>query len=402
MNRILGAQIEVYKNEMFVGTLSRTPKGSRFEFAQEIIDDAVRSKITYRITAQSQPLEITGVNLHSYFAGLLPEGLRLKAIVKNLKTSEDDLFSILAGSGLEPVGDLHFKIPGAAEKKRKKTHQFSVDDFSALKKEILQSGESLNNPVSGVQNKISASRLTLPLKTGIKSRNKQFILKFDSAETPNLVENEWHCLKLAKACGLKVNEAKVIKDSQGEKALLVTRFDRKWLPEKKKFIRFHQEDACQFLDRYPADKYNLTMQEIAESLKIFSESPQIEILNLLKLAAFCYLIGNGDLHGKNISLLQKSISELSPVYDMVCTYVYGDQQMALSMDGKKDNWKRKLFTSFGERYGIPAVSIEKMLDQLVIKFEKNRNILLNVPFLESKKAALELLFKKRLGHLSEE
>ena len=74
--------------------------------------------------------------------------------------------------------------------------------------------------------------------------------------------------------------------------------------------------------------------------------------------------------------------------------------MALAMDGKKDNWKRKLFTNFGERYDIPAVSTEKMLDQLVTRFAKNRNILWEVPFLASKKAALELLFAKRMGNLA--
>jgi len=392
-------KIEVYKNELFVGTLSRVPNGSRFEFSQEILNDAKLSKITYTISAQQAPLEILGVNLPPYFAGLLPEGLRLKAIVKNLKTSQDDLFGLLIGAGLEPVGDLHFKIPGLPQAKSKKNDHFSFEDFSAFKKEILQSGQTLDHPVSGVQNKISGSRLTLPLKSGIKSRNRQFILKFDSNETPDLVENEWHSLKLAKACGLKVNEAKIIQDLKGEKALLITRFDRQWIPEKKKLTRFHQEDACQFLNRYPADKYQLTLQEIAGGIQEFCESPQIEILKLLRLAAFSYLIGNGDLHGKNISLLQKSVSELSPVYDMVCTYVYGDQQMALAMDGKTDNWKRKLFANFGERYGVPKISTEKMLDQLVQKFMKNKNILWNVPFLNLKNPSLELLFKKRIGHL---
>ncbi len=398
-SEFLQAKIEVYKNELFVGTLSRTPKGSRFDFSKEILNDAAQSKITYQITAQQEPIEITGVNLPPYFAGLLPEGLRLKALVKNLKTSEDDLFGILVGAGLEPVGDLHFKIPGLSPVDYQKIDQFSINDFSVFKKEILRSGESLNNPVSGVQNKISGSRLTLPLKLGVKSKNKQFILKFDSIDTPDLVENEWCSLKLAKACGLKTNQATIIKDSKGEKALLVTRFDREWISEKNKFIRFHQEDACQFLDRYPADKYYLAMQEVAEGLQEFCEGPHIEILKLLKLAAFSYLLGNGDLHGKNVSLLKKSFSELSPVYDMVCTYVYGDQQMALALDGKKDNWKRKLLADFGERYGVPKISTEKMLDQLVKKFVKNKNILWNVPFLNSKRAALETLFAKRIRHL---
>ena len=398
-NPTLISQLEVYKDELYVGLLRRTTQGSRFEFSKELIEDPHRRKITYRIQAQQTPLEVVGVNLPPYFAGLLPEGLRLKALIKRTKTSQDDLFSLLAGSGTEPVGDLHFKIPGNSQKETQKFEPQLMDDFARLRKEILQTGENLNHPVSGVQDKISGSRLTLPLKVGIKSKTQQFILKFDSQETPDLVENEWHSLKLAKACGLQVSQAKVITDSQGEKALLVTRFDRQWVPEEKRFQRYHQEDACQFLDRYPADKYLLSFQEIADGLQSYCESPQIEILNLLRLAAFSYLLGNGDLHGKNISLLQKSVSTLSPAYDMVCTYAYGDLQMALALDGKKDNWKRKLLVAFGERYGVPAISTEKMLDQLAKKFAQNRSLLWKVPYLNKKKKSLEPLFSKRLDHL---
>lgn len=390
-------QILVYKKDVFIGTLSRTQGGSRFEFAAEIVGRPIESQITYNIKARSEPLETVGVNLPPYFAGLLPEGLRLKALLRNSKTSEDDLFGILVHSGSDPVGDLHFRIARPPSQKRK--NRLPIEDFSELRREILRSGESLNHPVSGVQNKISGSHLSLGIKAGLSVRNKLFILKFGSEDRPDLIENEFLSLELAKMCGLRVNEARIVKDSHGEKALLVTRFDRKWISGRNTLLRFHQEDACQFLERYPADKYNLTMQEVARGLMSFCESPQIEILNLLRLSAFSYLIGNGDLHGKNISLLKDKVSELSPAYDLVCTYVYGDHQMALALDGKKDNWKRRLFIRFGERYGIPAVSIGRMLDQLGSKFKKNKDILWEAPLLASKRKTLETLFKKRLEHL---
>ncbi len=395
----LAQPIEVFKNEVFVGRLIRTPKGCRFEFDPSITAGGKSVRITYRIFADKNPYEIVGVNLPAYFAGLLPEGKRLTALVKSLKTSEDDLFGLLQGAGTEPVGDLHFSSQGTPGFK-KGLEKLTSADFAEIKKEFLRTGQTLNYPVSGVQNKISGSRLTLPLNLGIKSRTKQYILKFDSAETPDLIENEFYSLQMAKACGFQVNKAEIINDSKGEKALLITRFDREWLKERNVFTRFHQEDACQFLDRYPADKYHLSMQEIAEGIVGLCETPQIEILALLKLAAFSYLIGNGDLHGKNISLIQKEISTLSPVYDIVCTYVYGDQQMALAMDGKKDNWKRSLLIKFGERYGVTKVSIEKMLDQLIAKFAKNKDLLWKAPILATKQKMLEDLFKIRLKHLS--
>jgi len=44
------------------------------------------------------------------------------------------------------------------------------------------------------------------------------------------------------------------------------------------------------------------MNQIADALMQITNAPQLEILNLLRQYAFSYLICNGDLHAKNISL----------------------------------------------------------------------------------------------------
>jgi serine/threonine-protein kinase HipA len=49
---------------------------------------------------------MNGDNLPPFFAGLLPEGRRFSALVKKLKTSEDDLFSLLAMVGTDCIGDI--------------------------------------------------------------------------------------------------------------------------------------------------------------------------------------------------------------------------------------------------------------------------------------------------------
>jgi serine/threonine-protein kinase HipA len=48
-----------------------------------------------------------GDNLFPFFAGLLPEGRRFNALVRQLKTSQDDLFSIFALVGAHCVGDIN-------------------------------------------------------------------------------------------------------------------------------------------------------------------------------------------------------------------------------------------------------------------------------------------------------
>lgn len=179
------------------------------------------------------------------------------------------------------------------------------------------------------------------------------------------------------------------------------RFDREWNKLEKKWQCFHQEDACQFLNRYPADKYRLTFQEIADEVANLATSPEIEVLNLLKLKAFSYLIGNGDLHAKNISLTQKSesdICKLTPCYDLVCTALYGDQKMALMFLGKNQNLKKKNFIEFGQRYDIPEAATVSMLEKLVSQFEKNYQHFF-FPLAKKKGKFLTQFFKERTKHL---
>lgn len=58
----------------------------------------------------------------------------------------------------------------------------------------------------------------------------------------------------------------------------------------------------------------------------------------LRAVIFNYLIGNGDAHGKNFSLLYEGQAQsLAPLYDLMCTLVYGHSfkgKMAMKIGGK--------------------------------------------------------------------
>ena len=389
-------ELQMYKNDSYVGTLTRTNEGCDLNFDEAYRESIRIPNLTYNISIEKPVLKFKGVGLPPYFAGLLPEGLRLKALVRRLKTSEDDMFSLLVASGMDPVGDIHFKnfLPEVNQE-----DEAVPEDFGQLRK-LLKSGENPGqNSLAGVQDKLSADRISIPLSS--KKKGRSYILKLESLEFPDGVINEYVCLKIAKACGLQVNTAEIVHDAQGVSALLVERFDRKWNSRKKTWHRFHQEDACQFLNRYPADKYHLSMQEIAVGISRFASAPEIEILNLLRLKAFSYLIGNGDLHGKNISLLEiEGASQLSPCYDILCTLLYGDQKMALLMDGKNQNLKTQNFLEFGTRHGIPAKATMSMIKDLVRKFQIHKDQIFKVPLAEKKKAFLNQTFAERIQHLS--
>jgi serine/threonine-protein kinase HipA len=57
--------------------------------------------------------------------------------------------------------------------------------------------------------------------------------------------------------------------------------------------------------------------------------------DLLRALTLNVLIGNGDAHAKNFSLLlsPSGALRLSPLYDLLCTVHYGDDRLAMSVDG---------------------------------------------------------------------
>lgn len=386
-------RINIFKNDYSVGVLERTKDGCQIIFSSKFREAYPR--LTFKISTDQEIYQYKGAGLPPYFAGLLPEGLRLRSLIKKIKTSPDDLFSLLAAAGSETIGDIHFKT----EKEALELKEIP-SDFKAVRAQLQKGIDPGENSLAGIQDKISADRISLPLTS--KKRHKSYILKLSSAEHADIVANEHVCLGIGKKCGLTVAKSQVVTDKANQEALLIERFDRQWNKNSKTGTRIHQEDGCQILDRYPGDKYLIPFQEIADEIAKLVTSPEIEILNLMKLKAFSYLIGNGDLHAKNISLTQNQetgIATLTPCYDIVCTAVYGDQKMALMMLGKNENLKRKTFIEFGKRFQVPEAATNSMLDRLTKLFSANYKDLYTVSYLLKKKVFLESFIKERLKHL---
>ena len=169
-------------------------------------------------------------------------------------------------------------------------------------------------------------------------------------------------MNMAKACGMDVARTHLIHDRDQAAGLLVERFDRQ--REARRWRGVHQEDACQFLNRYPADKYRMTTSDVAHGLSQ-CDSPPVECARLIELVAYSYLVGNGDLHAKNISLsVAHGALQLSPAYDLLSTRPYKDLTLALKFEGRDDNLKRKDFVEFGKRFGVAPQAIERRFDRL--------------------------------------
>jgi len=208
-------------------------------------------------------------------------------------------------------------------------------------------------------------------------------------------------MTLAKKCKISAANVKIVTDRDRNKALLVERFDRVWNEKTQSMQMLHQEDGCQFLNLYSSQKYRVSWGQLTEAVNELTHSSVADILNLLKLYAFSYLIGNGDLHAKNVSLhdVPGCPRSLTPAYDLICTRIFGDEHMALKIGSKDQNLNRRIFVEFGTRYGVPAPAVEMMLDKLLNLFVKNEKILFSFPMTEKQAKLLKEMTTQRVKEL---
>ncbi len=394
-------ELQIYRNGFKAGRLLRTDKGCQFVYDESFLKEAFYDGLSYQVKKNAKPIHYKGDNLPPFFAGLLPEGLRLKAVINQLKTSEDDLFSLLAATGASCIGDVYVGDQEFKELPIELPQVKNINFYDQFQKSINQDLKlKREDTFSGVQEKISASMISFPLRAAKKG--KSYILKLNPKDKPNLVKNEHLTLRLAKKCGIEVNNTQLVYDKNNNAGLLVERFDRIAVEGHKSPLMVHQEDACQFLDMYPANKYRLKLSDICGGVERFASAPIIEIQKLILQYLYSYLVGNGDMHAKNISLqthFETGQVRLTPAYDLICTYIYKDRKMALKMNAFDDNIKKKTVINFARRFNISEKAMEASLKKLVMSFQKNKNILLEA-FSEREGELYLKMTKKRIADLS--
>lgn len=122
----------------------------------------------------------------------------------------------------------------------------------------------------------------------------------------------------------------------------------------------------------PASKYRIKTETaitgLAEACARGGGSRVAAVVELLKTVVFSWLIGNGGLHGKNLSIYNpKGIWQPTPAYDLLCTqpYLGWKDPMALNLYGRADKLSRTDFIEAGERLGLRQRAIANLIDAVV-------------------------------------
>ena len=287
----------------------------------------------------------------TFFSGLLPDGDVRTRLARYLGISERNTFALLKEIGGECAGAVSVYPQGVSPEAADKPTCRVLDDNEAAqiltsldKRPLLAGEENVRISGAGAQDKlmIRLVRGKIAIPTG--NTPSTHIIKPAIKGFEDTVHNEFFCMKLADAAGLRVPEADIFWLKK-KPYYLVKRYDRK---RKKNgtIRRLHQEDFCQAMNISPEIKYENeggpTLEQCFALLDERIASGYMSGRNRLSLfqgVVFNFLIGNGDAHGKNFSILYEegSAESLSPFYDLMCTVVYSDSykaKMAMKLGGK--------------------------------------------------------------------
>lgn len=356
---------DVYKSGVLAARLERFGGGTRFSYLPSYLA-AGGPAVASSLPLSTEPVLAAAGAAPPYFTGLLPEGRRLNALRRSVKTSVDDELSLLIAAGANPVGDV--QIVGHGEKLDPVEHALELDPQTPVDFDALLGDSGLIDPVAlaGVQDKLSAGMISMP----VASAGRRYILKLNAPEFPHVVENEFVMFRYAARLRIPLSRVHLIRDVAGRPGLLVERFDRIPFAEYEPggapnaVRRLAVEDGAQVLGLYPADKYNVGYGQVCHALAAYCAAQLPALRNLAIQAAFAWLSGNGDLHAKNVSMVQQPSGEwtIAPVYDIPSTVVYGDRTLALMLDGKRTGISRRHFLGWAAGLGLTERAAAQVLE----------------------------------------
>lgn len=303
--------------------------------------------------------------IEPFFSNLLPEGTLRDYLARRA--------GVKAVREYQLLGQLGADLPGAVEVTPSGGETIAHDEKESADV-AEQAKHALRFSLAGAQLKFSAIKnqgkstgLTIP----VSGSGGDWIIKLPSARHPDVPENEFATMNLAAALGIEVPETSLIPISDvdglpeginryGESAYAIRRFDRSTEGA------IHVEDFAQVFGVFADDKYdNASYRQILSVLAI--ETDEWSIVEFIRRLTYSVLIGNGDMHLKNWSLIYPDGRRptLSPAYDLVATVAYiPEEESALKFHRSRD-WR-----SFNYRELEVIADIAKVPTRLVVATAK--------------------------------
>ena len=242
--------------------------------------------------------------------------------------------------------------------------EYSLDQMDQLAKKVVERSVA----VPGVQAKLSMSLVKTTQEkaetrlTVVGALGGQYIFKPPSDRFMEMPENEHLTMRIAESFGIQVAPSSLIRLSSGELSYITKRLDRTASGSK-----IHMIDMFQITEAF--DKYRSSMEKVGKALGNYSSNTLLDKTFYFDLAIFCFLTGNNDMHLKNFSMIQGSSGwVLSPAYDLLNVSIIfpeDQEELALTLDGKKRKLKRGDFEQLGDNLGLTPKQIKGSFSRMI-------------------------------------
>ncbi|MFT5084971.1 MAG: serine/threonine-protein kinase HipA [Lentisphaeria bacterium] len=250
----------------------------------------------------------------------------------------------------------------------------------------------LGMSISGVQQKLS-------LKENEKhelvatAQGGEYILKLSPEAYPNAAENEHAAMQVSRLMGIDTAQCGLVTFEGGERVCIVKRFDRQSNGDK-----LHQEDLMQCADLPSERKYDLTYEEAGKLVNDVTKGKQVAVLDFVRRVILAYVIGNNDLHLKNISVQRLPdnsshyYDKLTPNYDcLFCDAFKRDEEglgylaLGLLNDLGDGEYFTDMYNHYGYYTGYDFLELGRRLDlqerpirTFIIKLLANKKKIIDV------------------------
>jgi serine/threonine-protein kinase HipA len=275
--------------------------------------------------------------LPAFFQNLLPEGPLRTRIAELRGCSPNDHFELLAATGKDLPGDIH-ALPATLS--RADLTRYIAQDNDALEMSVVEAPLDDAISVSGVQAKLAVlkqgDRFVARTKLSDRRKVRHVIAKLPVPQYPQLPELEHLSLRLAAAAGVSVVESELAPLGRlavehgydlgpvdpDTRFLAVFRYDR---DAGTPTGRVHCEDFAQVLAVQPEHKYAGDYLTVAGVMMATPTLGEPAVHELLRRILVSDLMGNPDMHLKNIGLRYSDgrTPDLPPAYDLVGYAAYG-------------------------------------------------------------------------------
>lgn len=275
---------------------------------------------------------------------------------------------------------------------------YTCEDLERLAIQAIKVQTSL----TGVQPKLSlhlnehdgSQRLTIVGLWG------GFICKPQTLQFELMPETEDLTMHLAELARIDVVPHTLMRMADNSLCYLTKRVDRLSNGEK-----VAMEDMCQLTERQTEHKYKSSYERIAKAIVQYSSMPKMDVTNFFEVILFSWITGNNDMHLKNFSLYESidGIIRLTPAYDMLNAMILNpkdDEELALTLNGKKKKLKRLDFISSGVIMGVEQKTIEHLIQKYVKLLPKIEEIIDRSFLNDELKDKYRTLIRERIDRLN--